>query len=79
MSQCVVDIGTVSINRFPWKRYTVNLHSLIGTVQRKLKWVKSGINRKLMIWTWAAWGLFYILRGLGPSNLNKYFWRFSDF
>jgi hypothetical protein len=37
-----------------------------GTVQRKLAWVKSGINRKLMIWAWAAWGLFYILRGLGP-------------
>jgi hypothetical protein len=37
-----------------------------GTVQRKLTWVKSGINRKLLIWAWAAWGLFYILRGLGP-------------
>jgi hypothetical protein len=37
-----------------------------GTVQWKLTWVKSGINRKLLIWAWAAWGLFYILRGLGP-------------
>jgi hypothetical protein len=37
-----------------------------GTVQRKLTGVLSGINRKLMIWDWAAWGLFYILRGLGP-------------
>jgi hypothetical protein len=37
-----------------------------GTVQQKLTWVKSGINRKLMIWAWAAWGLVYILRGLGP-------------
>jgi hypothetical protein len=37
-----------------------------GTVQRKLTWVKSGIYRKLVIWAWAAWGLFYILRGLGP-------------
>jgi hypothetical protein len=37
-----------------------------GTVQRKLTWVKSGINRRLMIWAWAAWGLFYILRVLGP-------------
>jgi hypothetical protein len=39
---------------------------LKGTVQRKLTWVKSGVNRKLVIWAWAAWGLFYILRGLGP-------------
>jgi hypothetical protein len=30
-----------------------------GTVQQKLAWVKSGINRRLMIWAWAAWGLFY--------------------
>jgi hypothetical protein len=34
-----------------------------GTVQQKLTWVKSDINRKLMI---SAWGLFYTLRGLGP-------------
>jgi hypothetical protein len=27
-----------------------------GTVQRKLRGVLSGINRKLMIWAWAAWG-----------------------
>jgi hypothetical protein len=37
-----------------------------GTVQRKLTGVLSGINQKLMIWAWAALGLFYILRGLGP-------------
>jgi hypothetical protein len=37
-----------------------------GTVQRKLTWVKSGINRKLRAWAWAAWGSFYILKGLGP-------------
>jgi hypothetical protein len=50
-----------------------------GTVQRKLTWVKSGINRKLMIWTWAAWGLFDILGSLGPYNLNKCFRRLNDF
>jgi hypothetical protein len=32
-----------------------------------------------MIWALAAWGLFYILRGLGPSNLNKLFRRLNDF
>jgi hypothetical protein len=37
----------------------------IGTAQQKLTGVKSGIKQKLMIWAWAAWGLFYILRGLG--------------
>jgi hypothetical protein len=37
-----------------------------GTVQRKLTWIKNGIIRKLMIWAWAAWGLFFILRGPGP-------------
>jgi hypothetical protein len=40
--------------------------SFEGSVQQKLTGVKSGINRKLMIWAWAAWGLFDILRGLGP-------------
>jgi hypothetical protein len=50
-----------------------------GTVQRKLSWVKSGINRKLMIWAWAAWGLFYTLRGISPYNLNKRFRRLNDF
>jgi hypothetical protein len=29
---------------------------LKGTVQQKLRGVLSGINRKLMIWAWAAWG-----------------------
>jgi hypothetical protein len=29
-----------------------------GTVQRKLTWVKSGINRQLMIWQPVAWYLF---------------------
>jgi hypothetical protein len=37
-----------------------------GTVQQKLTGVLSGINRKLMFWAWAAYGLFYILRGLVP-------------
>jgi hypothetical protein len=50
-----------------------------GTVQRKLTRVLSGINQKLMIWAWAAWGLFYILRSLGPQNLNKCFQRLNDF
>jgi hypothetical protein len=27
-----------------------------GTVQRKLRGVLSGINRKQMIWAWTAWG-----------------------
>jgi hypothetical protein len=30
--------------------------SLKGTVQRKLRGVLSGINRKHVIWAWAAWG-----------------------
>jgi hypothetical protein len=58
---------------------TFNHDFIKGTAQRKLTWVKSGINRKLMIWAWAAWGLFYFLRGLGPSNLNKRFRRLKDF
>jgi hypothetical protein len=57
----------------------LNLPYIKGTVQRKLTWVKSGINRKLMIWACAAWGLFFILRGLGPYNLNKSFRRLNDF
>jgi hypothetical protein len=32
-----------------------------------------------MIWVWAAWGLFYSLRGLDPQNLNKRFQRLNDF
>jgi hypothetical protein len=50
-----------------------------GTVQRKLTWVKNGIIRRLMIWAWAIWGLFYILMGLDPENLNKRFRRLYDF
>jgi hypothetical protein len=42
--------------------YSTLLYTLKGTVQRKLTWVKSGINRKLLTWAWAAWALFYILR-----------------
>jgi hypothetical protein len=45
---------------------TENAIIIKGTVQRKLTGVKSGINRKLIIWAWASWGLFYILRGLDP-------------
>jgi hypothetical protein len=56
--------------------YSVHRPSIKGTVQRKLTWVKSGINRKFMI---GAWFLFYILRGLGPLNLNKGVRRLNDF
>jgi hypothetical protein len=33
------------------------LYSILkGTVQRKLRAVLSGIDRKHIIWAWAAWG-----------------------
>jgi hypothetical protein len=34
---------------------------------------------KAYVWAWATWGLFYILRGQNPYNLNKRFWRLNDF
>jgi hypothetical protein len=61
----VYNFGLSTHTYLPIER-KLNLGLKGGTVQRKLTWVKGGINRKLMIWAWAAWGLFYILRGLGP-------------
>jgi hypothetical protein len=42
-----------------------------GTVQRKLTWVKSGINRQLMICQSVAWYFFLNLKSLGPLNSKK--------
>jgi hypothetical protein len=48
------------------------VYGLKGTVQRKLTWVKSGINRQLMICQSVPW-YFFILKSLGPFNSNKSF------
>jgi hypothetical protein len=47
------DLSNNTIHNLPQSRETIPLK---GTVQRKLRGVLSGINRKLMIWAWAAWG-----------------------
>jgi hypothetical protein len=44
-----------------------------GTVQRKLAWVQSGINRQLIICQSVAWYFYFILKDLGPLNLMKRF------
>ncbi len=36
---------------------------LEGTVQRKLRWVKSGVNRGVMLQYWGAGHYFLILKG----------------
>jgi hypothetical protein len=46
---------------------------LKGTVQRKLKGVLSGINRKLMISSIVAGYFFKNFRGFVPLNLKKHF------
>jgi hypothetical protein len=59
---CLALLGTmvesVSNNKCINMYLLYNSYGLKGTVQRKLTWVQSGINRKLMIWSLAAWGLF---------------------
>jgi hypothetical protein len=45
----------------------------IGTVQRKLTWVKSGIKRQLMMCQSVAWYFYFILKSFEPLNVKNTF------